>query len=100
MLEELLARASLTLETAATLLRRLSIDPWIYGTDRAATIPAGLTFVTIRHGLGRAMNGAVIVGCTDASVTASVDISRDVEFVTVRISAVSPADFTVKLRCF
>lgn len=100
MLEELLARASLTLETAATLLRRLAASAWISSVDCPVTVPAGALFASARHGLGRSMNGAAVVGATDASVTVSVDLSADPEFVTVRISAVSPSDFTVKLRVY
>lgn len=100
MLEELLARASLTVETAATLLRRLATNPWVSSADRTAVIPAGALFVTIRHGLGRVLTGAAVVGATDASVIVSVDLTPDVEFVTVRISAVHLSDFTIKLRVY
>jgi hypothetical protein len=100
MLEELLRRASLTLETAASLLRRLSTNPWLSGTEVTAVVPAGSAFVSVPHGLGRAMNGAAIVGSTDASLRASVDLSSSTTIVTVRLSAAAGSDFSVKLRVY
>lgn len=98
-LDDLLARASLTVETAASLLRRLADTPWLASVPVTAVVPAGQTSVTVRHGLGRAMNGAVVVGASSAA-TISVDISADPVFLTVRLSSAPLADFTVKLRAF
>jgi hypothetical protein len=102
MLEELLRKASLTVETAGALLRRLSANPWLYGTEVTVTIPAGETFASVRHGLGRGMNGAVVVGATSADVAVSVDLpGADAETtVTVRLAAVQGSDFVVKVRAY
>ncbi len=100
MLDELLRQASLTVHTGANLLRRLATNPWLWGAECAVVIPAGETSGSTLHGLGRAMNGAVVIGATDASRTVSVDISNDTTSVTARISAVSGADFTVRLRVY
>ncbi len=99
MLEEILRRASLTVETAATLLRRLSTNPWIWGTDVTITVPVGATSATALHGLQHALNGAVVCGATDATVTVATD-SPSADTVRVRLSATAAYPFTVKLRCF
>ncbi len=99
MLEDLLQRASLTAETAATLLRRLSTNPWLWGTTVTVTVPTGAAAATVLHGLGHALNGAVVCGQTDATVTVAADSPTDGS-VRVRLSATVAYPFIVKLRCF
>lgn len=98
MLEDLLRQASLTVATAASLLRRLSTATWLQGAELTVTVPAGETSAAALHGLGRSMNGAVVLGTTDASRTVSIDLSRDPLYVTVRLSSAAVADFQVKVR--
>lgn len=101
MLEDLLQRASLTVETAATLLRRLSANPWIWGTTVSVTVATGDTSATALHGLGHGLNGAIVCGQTDATRYVTTDLSTsDDGSVTVRLSAAAASPFTVKLRCF
>lgn len=102
MLEDLLRQASLTVHTAANLLRRLSTNPWINSVEVVAVIPAGATEVTVLHGLGRTLNGATVIGASAATpgVVAQLPGTDAQTHVTVLASAAPLADLTVKLRAY
>ena len=101
MFEELLRQASLTVSTAASLLRRLATNPWIQSTDVAVTITAGITSVPVRHGLGRAFTGAAVVGASRACIPVVLSPDGDAEtHLTVVLFSALVNDVTLKLRVY
>lgn len=102
MLEDLLRQASLTVHTAANLLRRLSTNPWINSVEVTVVIPVGATSVTALHGLGRTLNGAVVVGASAATpgVVAQIPGTDAATHVTILADAAPLADLTIKLRAY
>lgn len=100
--ETLLQLTSESVASLAALLRRLANNPWIKSVDLIATIPAGETSVTVEHGLGRTLNGAVVVGQDDPSHNVTVELpgpGADT-FVVIHSDAPPSASFRVKLRIY
>ena len=99
----LLQQASLTIHTAANLLRKLATNPWTNSVDLVVVFPAGETEVSFVHGLGRTMNGAMIVGMSSTLLvdpTVALPGANAQTHVTI-MAAVGPvADTTVKLRVY
>ena len=102
MFEELLRRASLTVETAATLLRKVTGSPWFNSVDLVVTFPAGATEITPLHGLGRAMNGAIIVAQENPTIVDfTVGFPTSATTVVIRAVGAAPlSDVTLKLRVY
>lgn len=103
MLEDLLRQASLTVHTAANLLRRLSTNPWLNSVEITAVIPVGATSVTVLHGLGRTLNGAAVIGASSVSPSVVAQLPGDDAQTHVTIlasAAVAVSDLTVKLRAY
>lgn len=102
MFEELLRRSQLTVETLASLLRDLVRSTWFKSVDLTVVIPAGSTEAKVRHGLGRAFNGAAIVGQSSVITTIGVKLAdEDAEtYLTVFSLDDQAFDITVKLRVY
>lgn len=99
--EEMLRQASLTVFTAASLLRGLKTNPWINSVEVTAVVPAGITSVPVLHGLGRAFNGAVVVGASRAALPLVLlpDSAAETHLTVVLFSALG-TDLTLKLRVY
>ena len=100
MFEELLKQLGLTVTSLASLLRRLNTSPLTGSVDLTVVVPTTASSMTVPHGLGRAANGASVVGQSDATRYVTVDLVTADETVTVRLSAAPAAAFTVKLRVY
>jgi hypothetical protein len=103
MLEELLQQASLTVHTCANLLRKLATNPWTNSVDLTVVFPAGETEVSFLHGLGRTMNGAMIVGMSNTLLvdpTVSLPRANAQTHVTIMAQVGPISDTTVKLRVY
>lgn len=99
-LEDLLARAQLTVESAAALFRRLAESPWVRSVDLTVVFPAGTQSVTVAHGLGRAFNGAAVVSMSEPLPCAVVPDSDETS-ITVRLGGTAPlSPVTTKLRVY
>jgi hypothetical protein len=102
-LETLLQQASLTVHTAANLLRKLSTNPWINSVDLTVQYPAGVTSLSIPHGLGRTMNGAVIVGLstpTLSDITVRLPGNEAQKYLVLQSGAPLVAAVVVRIRAF
>lgn len=100
MFEDLLRLSQQTASTLASLIRRWVADPLLRSVQLEATIPVGLSTVTVAHGLGRAHNGAFVVGAS-APYGLTVDYPTDDTTLTIRADAVVIiTDLTIRLRVF
>lgn len=102
-LETLLQQASLTVHTAANLLRKLSTNPWINSVDLTVQYPAGVTSLSIPHGLGRTMNGAMIVGLstpTLSDITVRLPGNEAQKYLVLQSGAPLVAAVVVRIRAF
>jgi hypothetical protein len=102
MLDELLRQASLTVFTAASLLRDLQRSAFFRSVDLTLVIPAGQTSVTVPHGLGRAFTGAAVVGQSSTASAPAVSLpGTDAQtHLTVSLLVGPLADLTVRLRVY
>jgi len=101
MFEDFLRQASLTVFTAASLIRRLRDSAWIQSVDLPVTIPAGITSMPVRHGLGRAFTGAAVVGASRACIPVVLSPDEDAEtHLTVVLFSALVNDVTLKIRVY
>lgn len=98
-LDVLLRQANLNGNQVAELLRALSVRTYV---DVVAVVPAGASTVTVLHGLGRAMNGALVGGLSNPAVAASVSLPGTAAgtSVTVNLSSAPVTATTVLLRVY
>jgi hypothetical protein len=100
---EFLRGASLTVFTASALLRDLVKSTWFRSVDLSVTIPAGETEITVPHGLGRAFNGAAVVGQSSTARAPAISLPGTDAQTHLTVSLLAPAlgsDLTVKLRVY
>lgn len=102
MFDALLQQTQQSVATLASALRRWLDDPLLKSTTVTVVIPAGESSVLVHHGLGRAYNGAIVLGMTRATLVSvslpGVDAGKTLTVSTD--AAVSPSDLTIKLRVF
>ncbi len=100
MFEELLKLTNQTVSSLADTLRGWMKNPLLKSTEVVVTIPPGGFFGETNHGLGRAMNGAFVVG-VDGGYMTNVLLSNSPKKVAVFCSpTVGSEPLHVKVRVY
>ncbi len=100
MFEDLLRLTNQTVSTLAAAVRKWLKDPMLSSVTMTATIPVGATTVVEAHGLGRAMNGAIIIG-QSAPYAVCCLINNGPRFVTLQSATVVATNpLVVQLKVF
>lgn len=99
MFEELLRHLSLNVTGLANALRVLLGSSIAQGQLVPATLLSGATTVVVRHGLGRAAQGAFVAGSSAAGAF-TVDLVAGADSVTVRVLSAPGSNVSLKVWVF
>ena len=99
---DVLRRCSLDVTSFANLVASLQQSAILKGRFISVTFAATETTKTIAHGLERALQGAIVTGCSSSAVTpTALSPASDAETnITVYLNTAAPAELTVNLLVY